>query len=61
MRKIENRVQMQLRINEELHAKLKVIAELEHRYLNGQIEYFLAQCVKEYEQENAPIKIPDSN
>ena len=52
---IPDRVSMQLRINDNLHAKLKAIAERENRYLNSQIEYFLKACVRQYEIEHGPV------
>ena len=54
---IPNRVALQMRINETLHAKLKVIAEEENRFLNSQIEYFLKQGVIRYEEEHGEIKV----
>ena len=54
---IPNRVALQMRINETLHAKLKVIAEEENRFLNSQIEYFLKQGVIRYEEEHGEINI----
>ena len=54
---IPNRVALQMRINETIHAKLKVIAEEENRFLNSQIEYFLKQGVIRYEEEHGEINV----
>ena len=59
MRKIENRIATQCRFDATLYAKLKVIADREHRFSNSQLEYFLEKCIKEYEREHGPIELPD--
>lgn len=58
MRKIENRVSTQCRFDATLYAKLKIIAEREHRFSNSQLEFFLDKGIKEYEREHGPIDIP---
>lgn len=42
----------QIRIDEKLFEKIKLIAELELRTMNAQIEYFLLNGVTQYENEN---------
>lgn len=59
MRKIENRTNTQLRIDSALYAKLKAIADKEHRYVNSQIEYFIDIGIKTYESEHGPIQLPE--
>lgn len=61
MRKIENRISTQCRFNATLYAKLKVIAEREHRFSNSQLEYFLEKGIKDYEREHGPIEIPEND
>ena len=54
---IPNRVTLQLRLDEDLHAKSKVISENEKRTLNSQFEYFIKKGVEAYEKENGVITI----
>ena len=57
---IPDRVSLQIRINETIHAKTKVIAQEESRNLNSQIEHFLRQGVARYEDEHGPVEIKPS-
>ena len=50
-----NRVVTQLRIDEVLHAKSKIIAKKEERPLNSQFEYWIKQGVERYEKEHGNI------
>ena len=43
-----NKVATQIRLDEELYEKLKVIADKEKRSLNAQMEYFLEIGVSAY-------------
>lgn len=54
---IPNRVQLQLRLDKTLHAKLTEIAKREERPLNTQISYFCARAVANYERENGPVEV----
>ena len=45
----------QLRLDEDTHKKVKVIAEREFRSLNAQIEYFVCRGIAEYEKEHDAI------
>lgn len=47
----------QLRLTEELDEKIKIIAKLEQRSKNKEIEYILNKYVKEYEYKYGEIKI----
>lgn len=47
----------QLRISEELDEKIKIIAKIEQRSKNKEIEYILQRYVKEYEYKNGEIEI----
>lgn len=58
MKSIPNRASTQLRIDETLYAKIKIIAEREHRYTNSQIEHCVDKYIKEYEAENGEIILP---
>lgn len=52
---IPNRIATQIRIDEKLHAKTKIIAQKESRNLNSQIEYFIKKGIEQYEKENGEI------
>lgn len=54
---IPNRIATQIRIDETLHAKTKIIAQQENRNFNSQLEYFVKKGVEQYEKENGEIKI----
>lgn len=49
-------MQTQLRLKEETAKKIKHIAEIKERSLNGQIEYILKQYIQDYEKINGEIK-----
>ena len=55
---IPGRIQTQVRIDETVHQKIKIIAETESRTMNSQIEYFLKKGVELYEKENGEITLP---
>ncbi len=46
-----------LRIDEETHYKMTVVAEAENRSLNGQIVYAIKKTIEDYEKKNK-VKIP---
>lgn len=48
-----------LRVSEPTFSKLKIIAKLNDRSLNGQIENILKTFVVNYEKENGAIELPD--
>lgn len=52
-----SKIQFTLRVDETLSKKLKAIAEKEMRSLNSQYEYFLSQCVADYEKKNGDISL----
>ena len=49
----------QIRLDEELFAKVKAIAKRELRTMNAQFEYFIRQGVEQYEREQTLLGIPD--
>ena len=53
------KIATQMRYDEILYAKTKVIAEREMRTTNAQLEYFMKQGVEAYEAEHGPILLPD--
>lgn len=47
--------QLPLRISPELYDKLAAWAESDFRSINGQVEYLLTLCVRQYEKTGRPI------
>ncbi|WP_405759854.1 Arc family DNA-binding protein [Anaerovibrio slackiae] len=52
-----SKVALQVRLDEKVHAKLRIVAEEEVRSLNSQIEYFVIKGIQKYEQENGLIEL----
>ena len=52
-----NKVALQVRLDEKVHAKLRIVAEEEVRSLNSQIEYFVIKGIQKYDQENVLIEL----
>lgn len=50
---------LSIEIDPELHYKLHYIAKYEGRSANGQILYLLRKCIKEFEQADGPIEVPE--
>ena len=46
-------------MNLDVHDKLFYIAKYEGRTLNGQIQYLIQKCIREFEKENGPIPLDD--
>ena len=44
-----------LRVNPEVHKKLRYIAQYEGRTINGQAYYLILSCIREFEKEHVPI------
>lgn len=55
------KVSTQMRYDEVLYEKTKIIAEKELRSVNAQIEYFIKKGIAAYEAENGPILLPDES
>lgn len=55
----ENKIALQLRIDEIIHKKVKVISSKELRSLNSQLEYFILKGVQEFEKQNGVISDED--
>lgn len=49
-----------IEVDPELHYKLHYISKYEGRSANGQILYLIRQCIKDFEQENGEIEIPET-
>ncbi|MCI9421074.1 MAG: hypothetical protein HFG32_13965 [Eubacterium sp.] len=54
-----NKVATQMRYDETLYEKTKVIAENELRTINAQIEYFMKKGIETYEKEHGVISLSD--
>lgn len=50
-----------IRIDKELHFKLHYISEFEGRSANGQIIYLIQKCIREFEESNGKIELPNDN
>ena len=48
-----------IEIDPELHYKLHYISKYEGRSANGQILYLIRQCIKDFEDKDGVIEIPD--
>ena len=48
-----------LEIDPELHYKLHYIAKYEGRSANGQVLYLIRQCIREFEEKDGKIDLPD--
>lgn len=47
-----------IRVENEIHYKLKYISEYEGRSMNGQVLYLINQCIRNFEKENGEIEYP---
>ena len=52
-------VSTNFRIDETIYKKTKIIAKIEHRSINSQMEYFIAKEVEAYEKANSEIIIEE--
>lgn len=55
------KTQFTLRLDLEVHSKLKKIAEEDHRSMTNMIEHILLQEIKRYEKENGVIEVTDED
>lgn len=56
---IKGKVSTQMRYDEMLYKKTKIIAENEMRTINAQLEYFMKLGVEAYEKEHGVISLPE--
>lgn len=54
-----SKISTQMRYDEVLYKKTKIIAEEEFRSVNAQIEYFIKLGVEAYEKEHGVISLPE--
>lgn len=50
-----------LRLPEDIYEKIRYLAFVERRSVNGQIEHALYKYIKDYEKRYGPIQIPEPN
>lgn len=55
----KNNKHLGLEIDPQLHYKLHYIAKYEGRSANGQIMYLLRNCIKDFEQREGEIELPE--
>ncbi|MCL2508191.1 MAG: hypothetical protein FWF05_03325 [Oscillospiraceae bacterium] len=48
-----------IEVDRELHYKLHYISQYEGRSANGQILYLIRKCIKEFEDKDGKIELPD--
>ena len=48
-----------LRVDPDVHKKLRYIAKYEGRTINGQAYYLILTCIREFEKEHGPISLED--
>ncbi len=48
-----------MRVDPEIHKKLRYIAKYEGRTINGQAYYLILTCIREFEKEHGPISEED--
>lgn len=48
-----------LRVDPDVHKKLRYIAKYEGRTINGQAYYLILTCIREFEKEHGPIPRED--
>ena len=48
-----------LRITSNIYEKIRIIAFINRRSMNSQIETFLEQCIKDYESQHGSIRIQE--
>ena len=59
--KTTSKTVLQIRLDDITHAKTKIIAEMELRSLNAQMEYFIMKGVQQFEKENGQIMHRDAD
>ena len=58
-RKTNDKISLNIRLNDDFHSKIKHISEVEYRSLNNQIEFILQKYIKEYERDNGEIELEE--
>ena len=58
---IPGRISTQVRLDETAYKKMKIIAKLENRNANSQLEYFMKKGVEAYEAQHGVIKLEEND
>jgi len=53
----KKKISFQMRLSEDIHEKVKFIAEKELRSLNSQIEYFILTEIERFEDHHGTISV----
>lgn len=56
-----SKIPTMLRLPEDLHLKIRQLANIEHRSINMEIEYAISKYISQYESEHGAIPLPDSS
>jgi len=48
-----------LEIDPQIHGKLRYIAKYEDRSINGQINFLIRQCIRDFEKQHGKIMLKD--
>lgn len=56
---MKNTISYTLRIDEEIHEKMKKIAKEQMRSLNSQLEYVMKEFVKSWEKEHGKVVVKE--
>ena len=56
----KNKAQTCIRVEPEMLYKIAYVAKKNMRSMNGQIEFLVQQCVKEYEEQNGEIPVDEN-
>ena len=56
---MKDRTHLSIRMNNELHDKLKYVSAYEGRSMSKQVLYLLNRCVRDFEAEHGPIALSE--
>jgi len=56
---MKDRTHLSIRMNNEMHDKLKYIAKYEGRSMSSQILQLIKTCIRDFEHEHGPISPED--
>ena len=57
----KNNKHLGIEIDPEMHYKLHYIAKYEGRSGNGQVLHLIRQCIRDFENQQGPISLPEDN
>ena len=56
---MKDRTHLSIRMNNELHDKVKYVSAYEGRSMSKQVLYLLNRCVRDFEAEHGPIALSE--